>query len=763
MKKYSALLSLLLISGVIYWSFYALMPQNYTKENTPLDKFSTERALVHVREMTQKVHHPGTPAHEEVQEYITKSFETLGLYVEIQEDYIMDRRRRLTAPENILTRIKGTGNGEALLLLAHYDSSMHSSYGASDDASGVATIIESVRAFLESDLKPKNDIIILISDSEETGLIGAQLFVKEHPWAKDVKLVLNFEARGSGGPSYMLIETNGGNANMIKAFKKADVPFPVANSLAYTVYKNLPNDTDLTIFRENADINGFNFAFIDDHFDYHTARDNMANLDKNTLEHQGTYLMPLLHHFAYADLNTVKSMDDDVYFNTPIGLHSYPFMLIFPLLIVAIAVFGFLIYLGFKKRRLAVKPVFIGFLPFIIALVVSAALAHYGWDLLRTIYPQYGEILHGFPYNGYLYITAFIMLTLAICFMSYSFFKAREHMASYFVAPLFIWLLINVFVALYFKGAAFFIVPAYFSLLLFYLTINHEKPNLMVLTLISLPALVIFTPFLQAFPVGLGLKMMAIPAIFTALTFGILLPVFGTYKFKRPMAILFVIAFGFFSIKAHFASNFSEERQKPNSLLYIFNADEHKAWWASYDRILDDWTKRKLGDAPKEASSLEENALPTYRRRFSYIAEAPLKNIPEAKIEISRDTIIGSERHIELCITSQRPVSKMEIYADDSAIITTLTANGEQLEMSKFANGNKKSPVFLFNYYVTDDNYLELSLSIPKGKNLTLEVNEVSFDLLTNTEFNVSQRSKDMIPKPFVLNDAIVIKKTIKL
>src|SRR5690606_39231039 len=114
--------------------------------------------------------------------------------------------------------------------------------------SGVATILEGVRAFLESGERPKNDIIILFSDAEELGLNGADLFVREHPWAKEVGLVLNFEARGSGGPSYMLIETNRGNAKLIEGFSRAGVQYPVANSLVYSVYKMLPNDTDLTVF-----------------------------------------------------------------------------------------------------------------------------------------------------------------------------------------------------------------------------------------------------------------------------------------------------------------------------------------------------------------------------------------------------------------------------------------------------------------------------------------------------------------------------------
>ena len=164
--------------------------------------------------------------------------------------------------------------------------------------SGVVTILETLRAYKASGKKPKNDIIILFTDAEEVGLDGARLFVNNHPWAKNIGIALNFEARGSGGPSNMIVETNGGNKNLIKAFMEADVKFPVASSLMYSIYKMLPNDTDSTVLREGADIDGFFFAFIDDHYDYHTANDNYDNLDVNTLQHQGEYLLPLVHYFG---------------------------------------------------------------------------------------------------------------------------------------------------------------------------------------------------------------------------------------------------------------------------------------------------------------------------------------------------------------------------------------------------------------------------------------------------------------------------------
>ena len=77
----------------------------------------------------------------------------------------------------------------------------------------------------------------------------------------------------------------------VDAFKAGKAPWSVSNSLMYSIYKMLPNDTDLTVFRENGKIQGFNFAFIDDHFDYHTSQDKYEHLDPKTLAHQGTCLL----------------------------------------------------------------------------------------------------------------------------------------------------------------------------------------------------------------------------------------------------------------------------------------------------------------------------------------------------------------------------------------------------------------------------------------------------------------------------------------
>lgn len=760
-------IAILIICFAVYWSFSALLPSKISTIEAPETSFSSHRALVQLKEISKKPHFLGNQAHQEVRDYIVKELEKLGLETQIQEGYSLSKWGNLSKPKNIIARIKGSDTSKALLLLSHYDSNPHSSLGASDAGSGVVTILEGIRAFLAENKTPKNDIIILISDGEELGLNGADIFVNKHPWAKEVGLVLNFEARGSGGPSYMLIETNQGNANLMKEFVKANPEFPVANSLAYSIYKMLPNDTDLTRFRTDKDIDGFNFAFIDDHFDYHTALDTYARLDRNTLEHQGSYIMPLLHHFSNANLNNIKSTEDYIYFTVPaFKTVIYPFSWIWPMFILAVIGFiGLLIY-GFKKNSLSASAILKGFIPFFTSLIVSAMFTFLAWQAIQFIYPQYQEILHGFTYNGHAYIAAFTCLALAICFYSYHIFKNNEKPVNLLVAPLFFWLLICLVVALQLKGASFFIIPVYFGLISLFLMIKQQKPSVILLALLGIPLLFILAPLVKMLPVGLGLKMVFVSAIFVVLIFGLLISVLGFLKHKKRWAYCFVLLGSIFLIKAHFQSKFTKETPKPNSLLYILDTNENTAVWATYDTILDAWTTSFLTDNPDQASALLKNTIASkYKTNFTFTKKAAVKNIAKPKIEITHDTIIGNNRQLAICVTSQRNAARYEVFSDSTTVFNSFVINGVSAipEETTGTVFNKRPSNRLFSYYVSDKEPLDMILTVPATQKTELQIYEATYDLLTNKELNLPQREAEMITKPFVLNDAIVTKSRISI
>jgi hypothetical protein len=762
-KNHISLLNTVLVLLIIWFIFYRMMPSDYSKGKVPLSEFSTERALKHIKEISKEPHYVGSPYHQNVINYLENELNKLGLSVQIQKSTILSKWNNLVETQNIIVKIKGFDSSKSLLLLTHFDSAPHSkSYGASDDANGLGVILEGIRTYLHTNKIPKNDIIIVFSDAEELGLNGAYAFASEHPWAKEVGLVINFEARGTAGPSMMLAETNSGNANLIKTFSEASPKYPVSNSLMYSIYKMLPNDTDLTAFREKANIPGFNFAFIDDHFNYHTVQDNFENITPESIEHQATYLMPLLHYYTNADLNNLKAETDHVYFSSPIGFFHYPFSWNFPLLIIAFILFLGTITIGLGKHLLDFKEVIRGFAPLFLSLIIVGFVTFFGWEVIVWLYPQYQDILHKFTYNGHSYIAAFVLLSLSICFWVYAKFTKRKLITSHFVAPIFLWFIINLLVCFYLKGAAFLVIPTYFAVFTLVFFVFKEKSNPYINVVFSIPVLMILVPFIQLFPIGLGLKMLSGSAILVVLTFTLLLPVFGNYSKKVNWGtLLFIISIGFF-IKAHIDSDFEKGKGKPNSLLYVFDADKNRASWATYDKVLDNWTKNYLGEKPNLDISLNQHALSSkYNLSYSYSAEASKKNIPKPIFTFLRDTVVGNQRAVTIRIDANRNVNRMDIFAQEKLKIHHLKANGIK-NINQEGSLFKRKKSNLINYYPINNKPLTLSFQIHKDDKLDLDVMISSFDLLENTQFSIPKRPDSFIPMPFVLTDAIIVKKKLQ-
>lgn len=761
-KNYASLLISVLLMGIIWFIFHQMMPSDYSKGNVPPSEFSTERALKHVEEISKEPHYVGSPNHPKVMNYLEKELQKLGLETQIQQSTILSKWNNLVETKNIIARIKGSDSSKALLLLTHFDSAPHSkSLGASDDANGLAVILEGIRTFLHNKSTHKNDIIIVFSDAEELGLNGAYAFASEHPWAKEVGLVINFEARGTAGPSMMLAETNYGNANLINGFAAANPKFPVSNSLMYSIYKMLPNDTDLTAFREKADIPGYNFAFIDDHFDYHTVQDNYENFTPECLEHQATYLMPLLVHYSNADLNNLKTDEDHVYFSSTVDFFHYPFSWNFPLLIISFVLFLGVVTIGLGKHVLDFKEVIRGFAPLFLSIILVGLVTFFGWEMILSLYPQYQDMLHKFTYNGHSYIAAFVLLSLAICFWIYAKFTKSKLMPSHFVAPLFLWHIINLLICIYLKGGAFFIIPTYFGVFILAFLVFKEKSNCFINLALSIPALMILAPFIQLLPIGLGLKMLSGSAVLVGLTFTLLLPLFGDYSKKTNWGtFLFIIALCFF-VKAHFESGFEKGKGKPNSLLYVYDADKDKANWATYDKVLDNWTKNYLGEKPSLDKSLNKFGLSSkYNSGYSYSAEAPIKSIAKPTFIFLRDTIVGNQRAITVKIEANKNANRIDVFAPRKLKIHHLKANGiKNINQEGSFYKRKKSNVL--NYYPINNKALTLSFQIHKDDKLDMDVMISSFDLLENPQFSIPKRPDSFIPMPFVLTDAIIVKKKI--
>jgi hypothetical protein len=187
--------------------------------------------------------------------------------------------------------------------MAHLDS-VPAGPGAGDDSSGVATVLEIIRALKAAPLKARHPVIALFTDGEEAGLLGSAAFVEDARWRDRAGIVINVEARGSKGQS-LLFQTSPGEAALVDLYAR-HVPRAATSSLYGEIYKFLPNDTDLTPFL-GAGIAGYNFSFLGDVAHYHTALDTVANLDPRSLQSSGDAVLALTRALAAQDFGTLKS------------------------------------------------------------------------------------------------------------------------------------------------------------------------------------------------------------------------------------------------------------------------------------------------------------------------------------------------------------------------------------------------------------------------------------------------------------------------
>jgi hypothetical protein len=294
-------LFLFLVTLASLTTYLSQQPPNSLPISAPLAEFSAERAFRHVEAIAREPRPVGTAAHVQARTYIMRELQALGLSPHIQETIVVDpisaagpKMVVAGTVRNVIARLAGTSGNKAILLISHYDS-VATGPGASDDGSGVATLLETTRA-LKAGPPLKNDLILLFTDGEEVGLLGAKAFVEAHSWAKEVGLALNFDTGGDTGIVYTY-ETSPGNARLIKEYAKA-VPYPATSSMMYEVYSSMPNESDFTPLK-HAGIPILNFAHLGGKFRYHTITDNPDNLDRRTLQHQGSYAMNLIRRFFF--------------------------------------------------------------------------------------------------------------------------------------------------------------------------------------------------------------------------------------------------------------------------------------------------------------------------------------------------------------------------------------------------------------------------------------------------------------------------------
>ncbi|OJJ17013.1 hypothetical protein BKI52_30310 [marine bacterium AO1-C] len=759
-------ISVILLPLFAYWGISSqLTPGSYFDSENPND-FSVDRVMSHLRVIARETHYIGAPYHKEVRAYLIKELEALGLKPQVQPHRVFEMSPRSTqgmVVKNVVAKIKGSGNGKALLVMAHYDSAAPHSPGASDAGSGVATILEGLRVFLAKNKQPKNDIIVLFSDAEEAGLMGTRAFIEHNPLVKNVGLALNFEARGSGGPSYMFMETNGKNGKLLAEFMNANPHAPNTNSILNALISKL-GVTESEPLREISNINSFLFGYIGDFFDYHTTQDTPERANRSSLAHHADYLMSLLNHFAFSDLENLEGKQDQVFVNLPlVKLLSYPVSLAFPLFIITFVLIVTLIVLGVKRGQISLKNGLKSFIPFLLTLVANCVVTFGLWRLILLIHPSYNDILHRFPYNGYYYLGAFMALNCGLSVLIYQKWLAKYRGSDLVIAPLTIWLALNLLMAIALPGGSFLIIPVFLVAVMLAISLFTEwsaSTKQIVFTLLSLPLLYILSPIIKLLPIALTLMAAALGTFFLVLAFGLLTPVLSLasnlkyvkYGSVGVTVILLAIATSM--------SGFNKDRRKPNFVRFYHNADKNVSYWGSFNGRMDPFLAQFFGEQPNKGKLPEEVGMGhPFIKAYKKTENRDLK---PTKIILHQDTVHAGKRFIDFTISPQRAINMISLIAKNDLKITKMTVNGtpaSAVNYKGFAFERKKGTKIL-NYILTDaDKELRITL-LMENKPLEFALEELSYDLLSNKHFKIQPRADYMMPQ--IGSDAIQTTRTVK-
>lgn len=602
---------------------YAVMleePPDPVPASAPPAEFSAERAVGVVDTLATQPRPIGSPASDAARDALVGRLAAEGLTPRVDASASIAAEQgqaRAARVENVVATLPGTDPTGAVVLMAHYDS-VTAGPGAADDMSGVATILETVRA-LRAGPPLRNDVTVVLTDGEEAGLHGARAWVREQLPSDRPTVVLNWEARGVAGPS-MLFETSPGNAGLVDAWARS-VPYPRGDSTMVEIYRFLPNDTDLSPVLD-AGRPGMNSAFIGGAEQYHTPGDVPPALSRASLQNHGGNALALARTLGDADLapldpvaSGLPASGDTTYFTVLGRTVTYDSWWAWPLAGLALLLAVVLAVVARVRGKATVGGVVGGFFAFLLSLVLALAVGIGFWQALVAIRPSYADTgpFVGRPlmYEIAAGIAAFVVTTLMV-----SLLRRRPGGMAFATGSLLVLALLAVGLAVVAPGSVFMLAWPVLGLALglVVVALAGERPWLAVpfFVLGAVPAVALLIPFAVASygvaGVSDGLPVALFVLVGVPIAAGLsALPRPGQVRgYALPiMAVVWVVILAAGGL---FLDRPDARTPQGASLDYALDADTGVARWVTTDTAPADWTRRYAPGPPVALEGFDDPA-----------------------------------------------------------------------------------------------------------------------------------------------------------
>ncbi|QLY31706.1 M20/M25/M40 family metallo-hydrolase [Nocardia huaxiensis] len=705
-REISGLLAFALLLVVVLATAWEQQPHGYRDDSAPGDVFSAARAYRTIEEIAQRPHAVGTAEHDRVRDHLVGELRKLGLETEIRSgigrwpESMKRAEVGIGRADNIVARIPGTAPTGTVYLAAHYDS-VPSAPGANDDGAGVAAILETARVLRESETGLRNNVVLLLTDAEEPGLLGADAFVAAGDYDRDGGVVVNLEARGAGGPP-LLWRLTRPDGDLVRTVAQA-VPRPNTDSLTTALAGDqTSSNTDFAAF-EPGGLRVLDWAFVGESVYYHNRLDDPAHVNLATLQQLGDNTVAQARDFGERDLRALDDPADKAYFTLPFGVLVVvaPWVMI-ALAVLALALVAWIVWQVRRAGETSIRRVLLAAATAFVAVPLAMAVVYGWWWLVGRIRPEFAAAPVD-PYDPEFYQAAVIVLSVAVLAFWWVFARRMFGPTAAGVGLLTCVTVVGaLFAAVAPAASVLLMVPAFAAAAAVALTfVTPESLRLPVLTVFLLPAALFLGGSLWS-GVQAGLTSAPFLAAPLLVLLGGLLMLTLTHAWpqRRGWAIpvaglvltLVLTATGLALYKVDAA------HPRLSQLIYALDADRREAQWLSTQQP-DDWTRNFVsGTAPggvfAELWPKAVSSEPTGAQSIS----APVA-------EILSDTTENGKRKVTLRVRSTRAATRIDLRWGD-APVESLRVAGREITLSETAG---------FRFFAPPAEGVDVELIVPAG------------------------------------------------
>jgi hypothetical protein len=760
-----AALAALLLVGIA--SVLAMAPTAPAGPDAPAEAFSAARAMTQISAIADGPRSVGSAQHGEARAYLLDQLGSLGWRTEVQEsigmfDFGVDGTQPIAAVSNVIATKPGTASTGTVVLTAHYDT-VAGSPGAADDGIGVGVLLETARA-LSTAGTPRNTVMILLTDAEEPGLLGAAAFVRERAKELGTAVVLNHEARGAGGAP-MTFRMSSPNSELLEVL--AATPGASADSSSEAAFEALPNDTDFTPF-EQAGLHGYDTAITADGAYYHSPLDDPAHLSAASLQQMGDTTLALTRELAGMDLAAIEGGREEIVTSLPWGLLQYPQSLEIPLAIGVLVLTSVLVWVLRRQGALTLPRVALSAAASVVLLVAAGAASYAVWRLALLIDPAQASVVVGEPYRPVLYRLAMLLAGLAIALSVFALVRRRLGAVGLAVGMLVVLGFAGVPLAFALPGVSGSVVQpalvvtagAVVAVLLPERRTAAARGGVYLLAL-ALAAIMLGPAVWIGFDIGLnaGPLSAVLFAMFVTLALPLIeaawpLPAATMPRRKLRIAavpVLLVVLTAAFAAAGLVVNREGATDARQETVVYSVDADTKQAEWASGAMPASDWSRSLLS----EPAVPLEDAFPWSAGAELWHGPAPVADLSPPTVTVLRDVARGGARELTLRLASGRGASTVGLWVDaGSATVRSATVAGRDVPTDR-AQGKW---AFGFRFHGAPEEGVEVRLVLDQqADGVTVRVADSTHDLGVVPDFTPPPQGRVLVTPEVVVTRALTL------